>query len=54
MNDHKNHSPIPPLLQKHVIDYIIAENEGLSHPDNSVTDYMRAFEGGFFLDKPFT
>jgi hypothetical protein len=54
MNDHRNYSPIPPLLKKHVIDYIIAENEGLNPPDNSVTNYMRAFEGGFFPDKPFT
>jgi hypothetical protein len=54
MNDHKNYSPIPPLLKRHVIDYIIAENEGLNPPDNSVTNYMRAFEGGFFPDMPFT
>jgi hypothetical protein len=53
MNNHKNYSSMPQFLQKHVIDYIVAENEGLNLPDNSVTDYMRAFEGGFF-DKPFT
>jgi hypothetical protein len=58
MNDHESYSSIRAFahtpLQQSVIDYIIAENEGLNPPENSVTDCMRAFEGGFSPDKPFT
>jgi hypothetical protein len=41
-------------LQKSVIEYIIAENENLEPPDNEITGYMRAFEGGFSREKQFT
>ncbi|MDR2419160.1 MAG: hypothetical protein LBD79_08900 [Treponema sp.] len=41
-------------LQHDVIAYILASNEEREPPINRATPYMRAFEGGFFSDMPFT
>jgi hypothetical protein len=41
-------------LQRDIIAYILASNEEREPPMNSATHFMRAFEGGFFPDMPFT
>jgi hypothetical protein len=47
-------SKILTRLQHDVITYILAINEERDPPMNSATHFMRAFEGGFFPDMPFT
>jgi hypothetical protein len=41
-------------LQHDVIACILAANEDLEPPANSAAHFMRAFEGGFFPEMPFT
>jgi hypothetical protein len=41
-------------LQHDVISYILTVNEEREPPENSTAHFMRAFEGGFFPDMPFT